>query len=104
VLCDLIDLTGESGRDLIEVVIEVIRDGEITPAERRLVDAAAAEHRQHLAALPGPASDLDAAIGAAGALLGAGAATDYAFRRTREAYEDRRTRIRGGPNREASVA
>ena len=104
VLCDMIDLTGESGRDLIAVVIDVMRDGEITPAERRLVDVAAAEHRAHLESLPGPAADLDIAIAGAGALLGAGAVTDYAYRRVREAYEDRRDRMRSVAEPVASVA
>lgn len=88
VLCDLVELHGESLVNLIEIVEAVTGDGMVCPDETKLLKVVFSSARQTFAELPPRASQADDAFRVIGAVAGAGRMTKHAFAACREAAAD----------------
>lgn len=91
VLCDLIDLHGDSRVNLIEVIEVVTGDGIVRPDETRLLKAVIVLSEQTYRALPPRAAQNDDVIRLIGAAACAGRVTKHVLAVAREAAADVRS-------------
>jgi hypothetical protein len=90
VLCDLVELHGESLVNLIEIVESVTGDGLVEPDESRLLKSVMVLTAQTYEPLPARAAQNDDAWRLVGAASGAGRVTKHVFAVAREAAADLR--------------
>ena len=88
VLCDLVDLHGDSLRCLIRAADDVTSDGFTTPDERQLLRNLAELVMETYAPIPCGAAQQDNAFRVIGAAAGAARVTPYVERVVREAAAD----------------
>jgi hypothetical protein len=88
VLCELVDLLGETVAALDRLVAEVFADDQVDAEERRVVLAAVAELRQGYAPLPGATSGLHGVLRLIKCLAHTGAVTPWVERMVREEAAD----------------